>query len=49
MVVPALQALYRRAKINDWRSLVEYVIARAEPGDVVMAVSSSARSDWMPS
>jgi 4-amino-4-deoxy-L-arabinose transferase-like glycosyltransferase len=41
LVVPALRALYGRAKLNDWRSLAEYVIARAEPGDVVMSESGT--------
>lgn len=36
VVLAPLNALYRRAKLNDWRALANYIEAHAEPGDVVL-------------
>lgn len=35
MVVPPLEALYRRAKINDWRAVADYMRAQAKAGDLI--------------
>jgi hypothetical protein len=35
IVAPPLDALYRRAKHNDWRAVAAYIESHAEPGDLV--------------
>ncbi|MBI4670802.1 MAG: glycosyltransferase family 39 protein [Chloroflexi bacterium] len=36
VVVPPLQALYPRAKLNDWQTLARFFATHAQPGDVLM-------------
>lgn len=35
VVAPPLDVLYRRSKLNDWRSMARYVNEHAEPGDLL--------------
>jgi uncharacterized membrane protein len=41
MILPPLDALYRRAKINDWRAVADYVRANARGGDFITAERGS--------
>lgn len=36
VVAPPLDALYRRAKLNDWRAVARYVEEHAEAGDLLL-------------
>lgn len=36
VTISPLQALYARAKINDWRAIAGYITSNAEPGDLVV-------------